>query len=72
MHALGYSMLIMDNQMDAIDKTYREYHDAVQLVLWNDGNSEGHECMRDPTCTHLNPEEPVLPPNATHLNIPIW
>lgn len=71
-HALGYSMLIMDNSMDLVNSTWRKYHNHVQLILWNDGDSEGHRCMRDPTCVHLDADLNALPPNATHLNIPIW
>lgn len=71
MHALGYSMLIPKNTEALLD-AFRQYHDYVKLVLWEDEPWHGAPCMRDPTCAHMDTNVPAPPPNATHLNLPIW
>ncbi|KAG8875191.1 hypothetical protein FRB98_008016 [Tulasnella sp. 332] len=69
-HALGYSMLIPDNE-EELYTMWREYHDQVELIVWN----RVRDCQNlsaDNTCVQSDPDIPLAPPNATHLNIPLW
>ncbi|KAG8909506.1 hypothetical protein FRC01_006897 [Tulasnella sp. 417] len=74
-HKLGYSMIIA--RPERLYELYRLYHKNVHLVIWD---SEAHpDCMYNPACVYAEFGEngslettPVPPPNATHLNIPIW
>ncbi|KAG9006570.1 hypothetical protein FRB94_000587 [Tulasnella sp. JGI-2019a] len=69
LHALGYSMLIPKDKMD-IYSMWQEYHDQVQLIVWNRG--EAMDCLFNTSCVQANPDAPLFAPNATHLNIPLW
>ncbi|KAG9018745.1 hypothetical protein FRB90_010052 [Tulasnella sp. 427] len=72
-HALGYSMLIASNTAE-LEEMYREYHQHVQIVLWEDSPWHSRPCLRNSTCVYIDAESrnSVPPPNSTHLNIPIW
>ncbi|KAG8980759.1 hypothetical protein FRB94_009793 [Tulasnella sp. JGI-2019a] len=69
LHALGYSMLIPNNRME-LYSMWREYHEHVQLIVWNQG--EAMDCLFNISCVQANPDAPLFAPNATHLNIPLW
>ncbi|KAG9002662.1 hypothetical protein FRB90_011338 [Tulasnella sp. 427] len=72
---LGYSMIVP--RAHEITEYYRRYHKNVHLIIAEHPNLEG--CMYNSTCTYadfgdlnLGSTSPAPPPNATHLNIPIW
>lgn len=71
MHALGYTMLISRSTEKILD-WWRQYYEEVQMIAWAGDSTHGGICMADPTCVHFDPDVAPPPPNATHLNIPIW
>ncbi|KAG8865745.1 hypothetical protein FRB97_004459, partial [Tulasnella sp. 331] len=70
LHALGYSMLIPQNN-EELYTFWRDYHEQVQLIVWN-RLGECQNLFTNNTCVQSDPEVPLTPPNATHLNIPLW
>ncbi|KAG8871989.1 hypothetical protein FRB97_008122, partial [Tulasnella sp. 331] len=77
-HALGYSMLIIPESQESVAIAWRKYYHNVQLIIWEDQTWSGGECIRNSTCvfsdspSHASLYLPPLPPNGTHLNIPLW
>lgn len=62
-------MLIADGQ-DEFRRLWLIYHDRTKVILWNEPDAKF--CLQDPTCMTVDPMAPLLPPNATHLNVPLW
>jgi hypothetical protein len=73
LHALGYSMVIPRNTEHLLE-LWTEYHDNVELILWEYGEQNSSPCYKDPKCVFIDPipENGVPPPNSTHYNIPVW
>ncbi|KAG8921690.1 hypothetical protein FRC01_000116 [Tulasnella sp. 417] len=75
MHALGYTLLLVQNRTHFED-LWRRHHASVQLIIWEDSDfgAGAKPCLRNSTCVYAPSglDLPLPPPNSTHLNIPIW
>lgn len=73
MHALGYTMIYAQNTARLME-LYREYHENVHAILWQREEWHSSPCLRDPACANTDTVSPgpPPPPNATHVNIPVW
>ena len=73
MHGLGYTMIVAVSTPDVLN-LYREYHENVLAILWQDTDNHSRPCVKSSTCVYTNAasNEPPPPPNSTHVNIPIW
>ncbi|KAG8913051.1 hypothetical protein FRC00_003158 [Tulasnella sp. 408] len=71
-HKLGYSMIIA--RQDQMHEAYRRYHKNVHLII----GDAPPDCIYNSHCVYADFDDgsiqktPVPPPNATHLNMPIW
>lgn len=64
--------MLISRSTEQILEWYREYHREARMIIWAGDPTHGGLCLADSTCVHLDPDVAVPPPNATHVNIPIW
>ncbi|KAG8943763.1 hypothetical protein FRC04_002518 [Tulasnella sp. 424] len=71
-YKLGYSMLVV--RPEELHDFYRRHYKNVHLII----GEASKDCMYNSACVYADLGQdsmssvPVPPPNATHLNVPIW
>lgn len=59
--------MLIPRGSDEFEAIWRKHHESVALILW-----DKHGWASSQEHIYTSSELPVLPPNATSLNVPIW